>query len=401
MRITLSTPRQMHAMLAARLLLDEGHDVSLYTSTPRKRLRGDSTGLRHHLQPKLTEIYTQITQTRINVPLDSLDGQLYDYSVATRLGFGAPPDIFYGWAGVSLASGQAAHARGGKFALDRACPFVTYQEDLVLAEAEKVGFRARRRPVWCEHRQLAEYEEADAILVPSGYSGGTFPQRLQPKIICAPLWGRVKAPESVPVKDPNRPFTVGVVGGDAIRKGYLYLLRAWKNLGLKNAQLLLRYGAGFKEYPVLDDLMRSLPNVEQVRYVPDISDFYNRCDVFVLPSVDDGFGMVIFEAMAHGLPTIATTHCGASELAVNGSEALIVPPFREDALAEALLRLYQSPALRRQLGDNGRLRAEHLQQAGPRGLYGQGIHEMLRRLGPAGQQVSESASQQAGARGHV
>jgi len=373
----------MHAMLLANLLLGEGHDVALYTSTPRSRLRSPNAALKHHFQPKLTEIYTQITQTRINLPLDSLDGQLFDYAVAARLRLAAAPDVFYGWAGVSLASGRAAQKMGAKFALDRACPFVTYQEDLVQQEAAKVGMRHQRRPGWCEARQLAEYEQADAIVVPSRYSGNTFPQHLQAKVIRAPLWGRIHAPQQVPVRDPRRPFTVGVVGGDAIRKGYLYLLRAWQKLALPNAQLLLRYGAGFGNYPVLDKLVKQMPSVEQVKYVPDISDFYQRCDAFCLPSVDDGFGMVIFEAMAHGLPVVATTHCGASELIEPGGQGLIVPPFSEDALAAALLSLYQDPELRQRLGTAGRARALAMQQAGPEGLYGQGINEMLRRLAPA------------------
>jgi len=42
-------------------------------------------------------------------------------------------------------------------------------------------------------------------------------------------------------------------------------------------------------------------NVELVKFVPNMADFYGRCDVFVLPSVDDGFGMALVEAMAHGL----------------------------------------------------------------------------------------------------
>jgi len=109
--------------------------------------------------------------------------------------------------------------------------------------------------------------------------------------------------ETHPQRHPE--FTVGVVGGEPVRKGYLYLLDAWERLALANARLLIRSDANFVRYPALQQRLARLSNVEIVRYVPDINNFYQRCDVFVLPSVDDGFGMALFEAMANEVPCIA------------------------------------------------------------------------------------------------
>jgi glycosyltransferase involved in cell wall biosynthesis len=120
--------------------------------------------------------------------------------------------------------------------------------------------------------------------------------------------------------------------------------------------------------------------VETIRYVPDINDFYQRCDVFVLPSVDDGFGMALFEAMANGVPCIATTHCGSSELLTPGRDGIVVPPFHAELLAEAILSLYRQEDLRRSLGAAGRATAATLGRNDSSPLYDAAIASLLDSL---------------------
>jgi glycosyltransferase involved in cell wall biosynthesis len=386
MRVVLSTPRQMHAVLLANTLRAAAHDVDFYTSTPPSKLRNLAAGVHVHFQPKWGEAFTQLTRHSLPQRPDAYDVALYDHSVAARLRLSRHRyDLFYGWATVALASAHSARRRGARFALDRACPHVDFQQALVRAEAEKTGAHIQPQPSWYRDRQLEEYATADILVLPSRYSADTFPAPLQPKILLAPLAGRIRIPDddsfpSAQPPTPDRPFTLGVVGGDPLRKGYLYLLRAWKKLALPNARLLLRSSANFQPYPVLAELLRSTPNVELVGYVPDISDFYRRCDAFVLPSVDDGFGMVLFEALANRVASIATTHCGASELLTSGVNGLVIPPFSEDALAEAILTLYRDPALRAQLATNGRTLAQQIQFGGPARLYENAIAELFTRL---------------------
>jgi glycosyltransferase involved in cell wall biosynthesis len=66
-------------------------------------------------------------------------------------------------------------------------------------------------------------------------------------------------------------------------------------------------------------------------------DYYGAADVFVLPTISDGFAITQLEAMAHGLPVIATSHCG--EVVTHGEDGLIIPAFSGSALAEAILEL--------------------------------------------------------------
>jgi glycosyltransferase involved in cell wall biosynthesis len=120
--------------------------------------------------------------------------------------------------------------------------------------------------------------------------------------------------------------------------------------------------------------------VELVRYVPDINHFYQRCDVFVLPSVDDGFGMALFEAMANEVACIATTHCGSSELLTPGRDGIVIPPRNAELLAEALLSLYRQEELRRAMASAARDTAAALSRNDSSPLYDAAIGMLLDSL---------------------
>ncbi|HEU4329136.1 MAG TPA: glycosyltransferase family 4 protein [Roseiflexaceae bacterium] len=81
---------------------------------------------------------------------------------------------------------------------------------------------------------------------------------------------------------------------------------------------------------------------------------YRRADVFCLPSVQEGFGIVFLEAMASGLPVVATRSAAMPEVIPHGEAGLLVPPGDSAALAEALIALLGSPARRAAFAEYGR-----------------------------------------------
>ena len=83
-------------------------------------------------------------------------------------------------------------------------------------------------------------------------------------------------------------------------------------------------------------------------------------DVFVLPSLAEPFGLVLLEAMALGLPVVATRAGGPLEIIVDGKTGFLVPPSSPNALADALQTLLANPALARRMGESGQARFQAL-----------------------------------------
>lgn len=369
MRSVISVDRPFHASLLANSIVRLGSSVEIYTSAPRRFYKGLSSSVQTHLVASPLQIAAHGLKRSVPRRLGRLDTCFFDFSVSTVMG---RPDVYVGWATQALFSARRAKKRGGVFVLDRACPHRDYQESLVERESERLGVKYVRQPDWFRDRQLEEYELAEAILVPSEYTARTFPEPLRRKLVKAPLLGRCAEAQG-PRRSRSTTFTVGVLGGSPVRKGYLYLLKAWQKLALPNAKLLLRSG-NLMEYPVLRELIRAIPNVEFVEYVPNIAEFYRRCDVFVLPSVDDGFGMALIEAMLNGCACITTSNTGASELTTSDQDSMIVEPADEGQLAEALMRLYEDQELRLAMGETATVRARQIAASG---LYDRAISSLM------------------------
>ncbi len=348
-------------------------------------MRGFDPAVGNQWVPAPVAIFSAITHTRTPLILDELDSTLFDRWAAATLG---DCDLLLGAASSSLMTGRAAQRRGGTFVLDRACPDIRVQQQMMVEEARKVGGTFRTNSPWFIERQVEEYERADFILCPSDYSRRSFPEHLRRKVVVAPLYG-CSAMTPRMVKPSESAFVLGVVGGGPLRKGFLYLLQAWKELALPRAELRIRTSNEIFTYPVLKQLLSELPTVSIVEYIADMKHFYAGCDAFILPSVDDGFGLALMEAMASGVPSIATRNCGASELLVPDRDCLLIEAFSVDQIKEAVLRLYESRDLRERLEANGPAAVAALQQDGLARPYEEGLDRLLAAI--AGAKLAASA----------
>jgi glycosyltransferase involved in cell wall biosynthesis len=163
------------------------------------------------------------------------------------------------------------------------------------------------------------------------------------------------------------------------RKGLPILLQAVGLALSKLPEATLLIGGDGEERATLERRARELGLAGRVEFAGPVHDppaFYRRCDLFALPSLDEGFGLVVLEAMASGLPVIGTRVGGVPELIEHDRNGLLVEPGDAPAIAEALRTLWADPARRARLAEAGRSTAARFTSARAAALT-QAVYEAL------------------------
>ena len=149
---------------------------------------------------------------------------------------------------------------------------------------------------------------------------------------------------------------------DSYRKGVHFLLQALKKLNEEKLPCKLTIIGDGPYRPRLEKLARALNlrNTEFLGHIPNerLPVYYNQADMFVLPSCAEGMSNVILEAMACGLPVIATNVGGNPELVENEETGLLVPPENVEALHASFKKLLSDKKLRERMGSSGRKKVE-------------------------------------------
>jgi glycosyltransferase involved in cell wall biosynthesis len=154
---------------------------------------------------------------------------------------------------------------------------------------------------------------------------------------------------------------VGVVARLTEQKGHSYLLQAMRFLLDEIPSVRLVIVGDGELRPHLESSTAQLGIKEHVDFLgfrSDARDLMREFDVFILPSLFEGFGLVLLEAMAAAKPIVATRVGAIPEIVVDGETGLLVPPRDPIALAQALRHLIMNPGLACDLGRCGRQQLE-------------------------------------------
>jgi glycosyltransferase involved in cell wall biosynthesis len=171
------------------------------------------------------------------------------------------------------------------------------------------------------------------------------------------------APEPAP-RDPAAGGPVVLYAGRLrTRKGVAVLLEAFARLRTERPEALLVLAGDGEQRPALEAQARRLGIAAAVHFLgaqprDAMSARYAAADLFCLPSLYEGFPLAILEAMAAGLPVVATAVAGVPEAVDHGVTGLLVPPEDAAALARALGELAADPERARRMGEAGRRRVE-------------------------------------------
>ena len=287
-------------------------------------------------------------------------------------------DIFIAISGSGLNTARLAKNRGGRYVCDRGSTHIRFAEGILSEEFKRWGEQFPPIDPRAIEREEREYALADAITVPSEFCVRSFVDMGIPRSRLHKIPYGVDLSQFRKVADPEPDrFEVLFVGQVSFRKGIPYLLEAFERLRHPHKRLRLVGAIENEMKKFLRD--RSFHNVEFVGPVPqrDLVPIMNSSHVIVLPSIEDGFGMVLSQAMACGCPVICSINTAGDDLVEDGCEGFVVPIRNAQALAERLEQLCDQPKLRHEMGQNALRR---VQQLGGWDEYGNQFADLCRAL---------------------
>jgi glycosyltransferase involved in cell wall biosynthesis len=201
------------------------------------------------------------------------------------------------------------------------------------------------------NKYVQGYRDADLVISPSKHSQKVLEGQGCKNIAIIPHGHNLPTV----VKPLPEKFTVGYLGAIGTDKGLIFLINAWNRLGYDN-QLVL---AG-KDSEALLPWIRNYGggNVYLAGYMKSASDLYNRCSVYIQPSITEGFGLEVLEAMSHGRPVICSDGAGAADCVVDGLTGKIFPRRDIDALMRAIEYYKNNPDKVKEHGEAGKEKAK-------------------------------------------
>lgn len=181
-------------------------------------------------------------------------------------------------------------------------------------------------------------------------------------------WSGVDAEVIYPgVEVPDRPHkypddsghVIGSAGRLVSVKGLIHLIRAMPAVIAGVPDTTLDIAGSGPEEPILRKEAHRLGIDNCIRFLGWQENVpFHRWDVFVIPSLDEGFGMAALEAMAAGLPVVASSVGGLPELVEDGSTGWLIPPADPKLLSVRLLQLLLDVRERKRMGEAARVRAD-------------------------------------------
>jgi glycosyltransferase involved in cell wall biosynthesis len=311
-----------------------------------------------------------------------LGSHRFDHVVATRELDGA--DAIYSYEYTCLESFETARRRRIATIIDLPSPDSGFVEGLLADEVAKFpslrrahsDYFDRKLPERLERRR-DELKLADVVVANSAFTARSYiAAGVAPEKILTVHYGAPEVATDATLHGSQGPLKVLWAGTFSVRKGAHYLLEAWRFLKLDGRAELLVFGA----VTLPDGLVADLPKSITIRPTIPRSELYGNygsADVLAFPTLADGFGMVVTEAFAYGLPVITTSRAGAADLVRHGENGLIVEAANAVAIAESLEWCLGNRAALAGMRDAARATAASWQWSDYRQALSEGLRDKL------------------------
>jgi len=260
-------------------------------------------------------------------------------------------DIIHTWPLAALRTRETASRLGIPTVLERCNAHTGFAMEVVQKECERLGIAL---PPDHEHaynaaklrKEEQEYQLADRLLCASDFTVKTFLDKGYAKEkLARHIYGfdeKVYHP-ATELRHPDRGLTMLFVGVCAVRKGVHYALEAWLQSPASKDGTFLIAGEFLPAYAEKLAPMLKHPSVRVLGHRTDVPDLMRKSDILVLPSIEEGFGLVVTEAMGSGCVPLASEAC--TELCKHMQTGLVHRVGDVAVLAQQITLLHEDRAL--------------------------------------------------------
>lgn len=344
-RICYTAWQQVHGLAAA------GADLLLFPGALKRTVPDDA------------KVFPTLARGKLRIPYKLLGSMrafaLHDYIVSRRIEkLVGQIDIIHAWPLGALRTLKTASRFGIPTVLERPNAHTRFAYEVVQRECERLGVDL---PSDHEHAykpdvlriEEQEYKLASRLLCPSEFVIKTFLDHgFNRDQLVRHFYGvdeRSFFPG--PARSNQRPFTMIFVGVCAVRKGLHFALEAWlKSPASRDGKFVIA-GSFIPSYEEKLRPMLAHPSVQVLGHREDVADLMRTSDAFVLPTIEEGFGLVCTEAMASGCVPIVSEAC--TDICKHLENSLVHPIGNVEALTQHVTMLYEDHALLSRLRDAG------------------------------------------------
>ncbi|HYL96710.1 MAG TPA: glycosyltransferase family 4 protein [Terriglobales bacterium] len=317
-------------------------------------------GVLHRPLPASVAVRPTLARSRWRIPYRLLGTlracALHDCIVARRLeGLAGKIDVVHAWPLAALRTVRAAARLGIPSVLERPNAHTRFAYQVVQQECERLGLEL---PPDHEHawnpavlaREEEEYRQAYRLLCPSDFVVQTFLQQgfLRERLLRHEYgFDETTFYPDDRLRPPGRGLTVLFAGVCAVRKGLHFALEAWLRSPAHLAGAFLIAGEFLPAYARKLAYQLSQPSVRVLGDRKDLPDLMRQSDVLVLPSIEEGYGLVCAEAMGSGCVPLVSDAC--TEICVHMGNALVHRVGDVETLTRHLTMLHQDRSLLQRL----------------------------------------------------
>jgi len=358
MKIAIVVGGRFHAFNLAEQLNYKGYLSQLITSYPKFYIKKNFNISSDKVKTIISkEIFSRIiSKNKYLNKMLNIDDFLINYfdKLASKKLDLNNLNILVGWSSFSLESFKKAQNFNCIKVLERGSSHIQYQYEILKEEYELLGIKPKLPSNQIIEKEMQEYEISDYICVPSDFVKKSFIEKgfNEKKIVKIPYGVDLNSFYRKKNKLNDKKFRVVYVGASSVRKGIYYLLKAFTELNLNDSELLIVGKIDKEIIPIIKKFENFNVKYFGSEKQNDLNDYYNRADIYVTCSVEEGLSMVQAQAMACGLPVICTTNTGGDEILDDGRSGFVLPIRKVDKLKEKLIYFYENRDMISVMGNN-------------------------------------------------